>query len=157
MLGGYREVRSRVTYYNYSLRSNSSKYSRPQLARLRHRCAFRFPDASDTNHSLSSPNTKNSRRSFLYLGGYRGNLSLHERYRLSIFIFVNSKNIRQPFRFALRLFCFAIAAQKTLCPVAAPTQKSPRRGFCFGAATGNRTRISGTTNRRNDRYTIAAI
>lgn len=35
--------------------------------------------------------------------------------------------------------------------------KIPGRGFCFWATTGNRTRISGTTNRRNDRYTIVAI
>ena len=90
-----------------------------------------------------------------FWGVYRDNLSLHERYRLPLFCFLVSQNIRQPFRFVQR-FAFA-----KLHPIATPHRKSAEQYaqhfFFFRAAIGNRTRIEGSTNLSVNRYTIAAI
>jgi len=71
------------------------------------------------------------------VGGYREYLSLHERYRLSVFLFASlTKNTRQHFRFALRLF-ISLALHKTLRPVAVH-EKSPQRDFLFGRVLSSR-------------------
>ena len=50
-------------------------------------------------------------------------LSLHERYRLSIFLFASSINTRQP----LRLLTYMLPA----CTARAPTKMAPRRVLVF--------------------------
>lgn len=46
---------------------------------------------------------------------------------------------------------------KQFASLVAQNTKTPEGVSVFWATTGNRTRITGTTNRSNDRYTIVAI
>ena len=91
------------------------------------------------------------------MGGYRESNVNTFSIPIGQSVSLYSQIISIALRFALRLFCFVVTTQKTLCPVAALTQKSPKGIFVPGAATGNRTRIIGTTNRCTNRCTIAAI
>ncbi len=45
-----------------------STFDPSSLVAKRHRCAFQFPDASDTNHLLSRPQRKNPQKGILLVG-----------------------------------------------------------------------------------------
>lgn len=88
---------------------------------------------------------------FFLWGGYRGNLSLRERYSLHI-----SLRPSDSLRYVQTLRFPATSAIGHL--LSHPLRKNPLAGtFTPWAATGNRTLIEGSTSLSVNRYTIAAI